>query len=992
MNTPNNDPGGSMKTASTSVPADRGAATSRISPQGESPSRRIRLNGKAAVTTLLLMAGLCARADVANTVPWCDSFESYTNGTWIVGTNGWSGQPATAGVVTNDLSVTNYQARGGTYPVPGPHSNVLALAAQVANTLSSVSGGVVRADFLALPMWLTDAPPAGDVSNQCAICVSTNGLLTIWHHNRTAATNEWCELVGTPPLASNLWHRFTIVYDYSNNMFQVAIDEAAAMTNAAGWTQGGAQAGGSWFYMVQTNGAMSQVAADAASLDDWVAARRSLAWSITPFTESVTNNGTIDAGTPLTVALAADTFAATGGENLVTSGKLAIGGLPSNLVAVARAVTSTQVVVTLTGAAAAHEAANGTNLVLQFADSAFTLGRAWDVTGIATNVALAFSNTPSLSYSTNGFFEAAANDGTLDNGHACLITLTNGVFVGAPGEDFASAGSAKVAITNLPAGLTGQVLYVSATQLSFSLLGAAISNAAADTLGNLTLSFANGAFAVVPASSVFNATTTFSIRFTDPSRLSYTATVFTETETNNGTVGGSATLTLTNKAFNANPGDDLGTNAAQVVSPNLPPGLILHVVCVDASTATLTFGGSATAHALANSLTNLAIVFGNAAFLGGNAAGVAGASVANLRIGFNDPRMLTYSGLTFREIAGGAIDNRTPVTITLAGDTLTGTDGSDFTGNVTVGGAVPPGLSATFTRDSATQLSVRFIGTAVANAAADSVTNLSFTFQDGAFSNGYALFVGNYQQTGIGILFTNDTGFFNVTPYQESFESYPAGTWLAGTNGWSGDSANAGIVTNDAAVASNLLAYTTNLLLRFPIDTTHRQVLYVQDTVKNAIHSETFTNIYVDFMVTPTPVWETPMSDTNQQSAFYVTTNGQLVIWQRTRGGAAEWITLTNAPVISTSRWTRFTIHDDYAHNMFQIQVNQGLPISDPRGWTEGGASPTGSWFYMVQTNGAMTEIEINGAGKGYIDDFTVLATPPATLPLAYPGSVFVFR
>lgn len=339
------------------------------------------------------------------------------------------------------------------------------------------------------------------------------------------------------------------------------------------------------------------------------------------------------------------------------------------------------------------------------------------------------------------------------------------------------------------------------------------------------------------------------------------------------------------------------------------------------------------------------------------------------------------------------IDNRNPVTIALAGDTLTGANGDDFFGAGKVSVAnLPPGLQAQITRLSSTQLSVQLAGQASANAPANNATNVIFTFQDGAFAAGNAPYVDDYQQTGINVLFTNDTGFFNVTPYREPFEAYPPGSWLVGMKGWSGDSTGAGVITNDAAAISNELTYVTNIVLRFPISTTHTQVLAVQDAVQNEIHSESFTSVYVDFMVTPTPVSETPVSDTNNQSAFYVTTNGQLAIWQQTHGGAAEWITLSNAPTISTSQWTRFTVQNDYAHNMFQLQVNQGKPITDSRGWTAGGMSPTGSWFFMVQTNGTMSEIEINGAGKGYLDDFTVLSTQPATLPFAYPGTVFLFR
>ena len=948
----------------------------------------------AIVVALTLLAGLCARADITNTVPWSDSFEGYTNGALVVGTNGWTGQLPAAGVVTNWLSVTNYQNRGGSYPLAVTHSNVLALNAQLINNVSGATGGVVKVDFLAIPAWSDSAPP-DDASVQCGLCVSPNGFPMIWHYNKATLTNEWRELPLSTPITAEDWHRFTITHDSANKRFQVAIDENTLVTNAFGWTQDGGQTNGSWFYLVQTNaaGAMSQMSMDGTPvyMDDLVAARRSLAWSRTNFAENATCNGAIDNSTALTITLGAETFAATQGENLVASGKMTVSGLPPNLAAVAQlnGLTTTQVVVTLTGAALVHELANSTNLTVQFANTAFTLGNAWDVLGSQTNVALVFSNTPSLSYSANTFTETTTNNGSI--GNSCVISLTNGSFAGASTEDFASPGSAKVTVANLPAGLTGQVLYVSSTQLTFSLLGAAISNNVADNTDNVTLAFQNAAFVTVPASNVFNSITNFSIRFTDPSALTYSTTVFRESVTNDGTVSDVATLTLTNKAFNANPEDDLATDITKVMSPNLPAGLVLHVVCVDAWHATLSFGSNAMAHALADSRSGITVAFGDAAFVGGNATGVANASVANLQVLFTDPRTLTYSGLTFTETAGGVIDNRNPVTITLAGDTLTGANGGDLTPWVTVGGTMPPGLTARFTQDSATQISVRVTGIAWANSVADSVTNLSFIFQDGAFNAGNAQFVGDYQQTGVSVIFTNDTGFFNVTPYQESFEEYANGLWLAGTNGWSGDSIDACIVTNDAAANASLRAYATGKW-RLPIDTTHTQVLYIQDTVKNEISSEHITNVFVDFMITPSPMWETPMNDISRQSGFYVTTNGQLVVWQQTYNGNPEWITLSNAPTISTSQWTRFTVQNDYAHNMFQLQVNQGKPITDSRGWTAGGMSPTGSWFFMVQTNGTMSEIEINGAGKGYLDDFTVLSTQPATLPFAYPGTVFLFR
>ncbi len=773
------------------------------------------------------------------------------------------------------------------------------------------------------------------------------------------------------------------------------MDETTPATNVLGYTQVvGGQSGGSWFHLVKTNGVISQISAESAPvpayLDDLVLARRSLSWSRTNFTESVTNNGAVDNSIPLTITLAADSFLGAVGDDFVAAGKMTVSGLPSNLVAVARLTNATQVMVTLTNRALLHEAVNSTNLTIQFANNAFTLGSAWDVLGVLTNVALVFSNTPSLGYSINLFNESAANDGTIDNSHPCLITLTNGAFAGTQGDDLIALGA--LAVSGLPANLVAVARLTNSTQVLLTLTGVAISNNVVDNLNNVTLTFHDVAFNTVPASSVFHSSTNISIHFVDSSYLNYQTYVFNETVTNNGTLNGT-TVSLVNKTFIATNGEDMALSGGRVSAPNLPASLVLHVVCDASGTnAALFFTGAAGSHAAINSLTNLEIKFTDNAFVGGNATGVANADLTNLRIRFTDPRTLTYSRTTFTEISGGIIDNRNPMTITLSGDTFAGNIGDDLSSLVTVGGAMPSGLNARFTRDSATQLSVQLVGVATANAApANNVSDISFTFLNGVFANGNAVYVGDYQQLGISVSFTNDTGFFNVTPCQESFEEYPPALWLVGTNGWSGDSANACIVTNNALVTSNLMAYVTPMT-QLPISTNHTQVLYIQDTVKNEIHSESFTNVYVDFMLTPSPVWEAPMTDPSYQSGFYVTTNGHLMIWQKSFGAAAEWIMLSNAPAISTSQWSRFTVQNDYAHNMFQIQVNQGQPISDSRGWTAGGASATGSWFHMVQTNGVMTEIEFNGAGKGFLDDFTVLSSMPATLSKGVVGSVFLYR
>ena len=527
------------------------------------------------------------------------------------------------------------------------------------------------------------------------------------------------------------------------------------------------------------------------------------------------------------------------------------------------------------------------------------------------------------------------------------------------------------------------------------LLGAATHNDSSNNVSNLTLSLQDGAFSIVPASSVFNLSTNFSVSFIDPSALTYGATVFTETVANNGAVGGT-TLTLVNKSFNATQGEDM-VASGKVNKSNLPLGLGLQVIRgATAQDATVVFTSAASSHAAVNSISNFGITFLDGAFVGANAAGVANYSLSNLQINFADPRSLVYSATNFRELSGGVIDNRHPVTITLAGDALVGANGSDFVaaGKVLVGGPMPSGLSAVITKNSATQLSVSLVGRASPNTAADSVSTVSFTFQNGAFAGGNAVYVTGYANTGISVTFTNDSGFFNVMPYQEPFEEYANGLWLAGTNGWTGSSDNAGIVTNIPALTNSLGVYAT-VPRTYPISSaTHTQVLYVQDTLLTAVNSETSTNVFVDFLAIPVPMIEAPVNDVSQQWAFYVTTNRNLVIWQQTRSGGPSvntWITLSNAPAISTSQWVRFTIENDYVNDMFRLRVNQGQPIVDSMGLTGPGGSLGGSWFYMVQTNHVLNSFKMSGGGDLFIEDLSIAASLDSEF-LSASGSIYIIR
>ena len=811
---------------------------------------------------------------MTNTVPWSDSFESYTLGTVLQATNGWFSSTV---VVTNPAgplnALTNGYAPSLAYPLPAAnHTKLAAVTDLLDNNIHSASGGVVVLDILAMPTW-SDMDPYGKAEVQYALYIKTNQHVAVWQHSLSPATNTWLELTGAS-VNTGAWTRFTIVQNYSNNLYQVRINGGAPLTDPAGYQADGVTLDGPWFHMIQTNGILSKVTlGDGGTnyVDDFVVTNRTLSWMPTSWTESVTNNGTINNSTSVTVTLLYDTFKGNVGDDF-TSYVQVDSGLPSGLALVARLASATTVELTLTNAASNHAASDSGPMTVHFKDGAFTLGNAADVIGYS-NAALTvtFHDSAILTYSATQFTEASPpNDGSINNITPITITLTHDTFTGADTEDYAT-NAAKLVITGMPTGLTGQVVKVDATHLQVTLLGKAAAHYNYNST-NFTLTFQGAAF---------------------------------------------TTNIATGSASN-------GTMAVQVQYVTAP--------------------------------------------------------------------VLTYSSTTFNELTMGTINNRTPMTITLSGDTFVA--GSDFSSWVTVTNP-PSGLSAVFTRNSATQLSVTLSGTAAAHAVGNTILNLGFTFKNGAFSQAAANQVTGYTTNSLNVVFIDDSYYINYTPYREPFEAYPNGLLLWGTNGWTADYyADAAQVTNGTALTTLLAQYTT-CGRSYPITTDHTQTLLLRDTIHNEIHSPSGTLVYLDFMMLPAAMQETPAGNTNLQFALYIDTNRQLVVWHRniTATPANEWLVLTNnTPLIDTNTWNRFTVAGNYTNMMFQVQVNENGPISDPSGWNASGTVRTGSWFHMVNTNvHSMTQLGFNGVGTAYVDDLTVVTALPADFGSGV-GSVFTIR
>jgi hypothetical protein len=153
--------------------------------------------------------------DVANTnnsIPYRESFESYTNGFSLVGINGWSGEDAMMGVV-----IPNNYAYVGDFPIPGPHQFVLQVDGAVTNRFRQSTDSNVLVDMVVQGKYWTD-PALLTLSNTpFAFCVTTNGHLAVWNcTNPPSAGNGWTELLDTT-IASNQFTRVTLEAAYNRD-------------------------------------------------------------------------------------------------------------------------------------------------------------------------------------------------------------------------------------------------------------------------------------------------------------------------------------------------------------------------------------------------------------------------------------------------------------------------------------------------------------------------------------------------------------------------------------------------------------------------------------------------------------------------------------------------------------------------------------------------------------------------------------------------------
>ena len=146
---------------------------------------------------------------------------------------------------------------------------------------------------------------------------------------------------------------------------------------------------------------------------------------------------------------------------------------------------------------------------LTLLDGMFTLGAAADVAGRArTDLAVAFSNAPVVSYTPLVFAESDDNDGSI--GNTIAVALTGDTFVNA---SVLTAG-VHYAVSGVPDGLGFKLERDNATHLTATLTNKATAHGSVNNT-NLVLNLLDAAFTTVAATNITGATTNLAVNFFD---------------------------------------------------------------------------------------------------------------------------------------------------------------------------------------------------------------------------------------------------------------------------------------------------------------------------------------------------------------------------------------------------------------------------------------------------------------------------------------------
>lgn len=217
--------------------------------------------------------------NTTNTIPYEETFESYSDGFQMPGANGWLAAGLTDAVVSTNsalISSLNAYDEACGYPVDSAnHAKILEVNQTVTNQFDMGDNQVVWMDYMSLPHHgALPAPAAIASGTQVAVGFNVDDHPAVWHYDLAGGTNRWA-VVGDVAVPAGEWVRITYTLDYQTDdpvnhvrYFQVRVN-GILLTSAMAWSinDGTGVAGGSWFAMASEPDRLQQFVYDPQGVD-----------------------------------------------------------------------------------------------------------------------------------------------------------------------------------------------------------------------------------------------------------------------------------------------------------------------------------------------------------------------------------------------------------------------------------------------------------------------------------------------------------------------------------------------------------------------------------------------------------------------------------------------------------------------------------------------------------------------------------------------------
>jgi len=195
--------------------------------------------------------------------------------------------------------------------------------------------------------------------------------------------------------------------------------------------------------------------------------------------------------------------------------------------------------------------------------------------------------------------------------------------------------------------------------------------------------------------------------------------------------------------------------------------------------------------------------------------------------------------------------------------------------------------------------------------------------------------------------------------FVETFEDYPSGMPLAGTNGWHGVSMDAAVVSTRSDLIDGVTAY--GLTQPYPVNTTHAKVGFVEQNISLNVVSSSNSTVITKMLLkmSPYPVSLIPQpNEITNQLAFILAETGELMLLHGTPlTGSGRWSTFTDT-IYDADLWHTVTLEKDYltigqGSRYFRISIDNGPWLTHTDGYTsnDGTGSPGGAWFAFSETS-----------------------------------------